>query len=70
MPRISKEARQRALASLAELTPQENAAINEGIRQDPDSPELTDEDFAAMRPHREIEAEIRQARGPQKASGL
>ena len=31
-------------------TPEEDAKINQGIAEDPDSPELTDEDFARMRP--------------------
>lgn len=31
-------------------TPEEEAEINRGIAEDPDNPELTDEDFARMRP--------------------
>jgi len=35
-------------------TPEEEAQINAGILLDPDNPELTDEDFARMRPAREV----------------
>lgn len=35
-------------------TPEEEAAIQVGIAQDPDNPELTDEDWARMRPAREV----------------
>lgn len=66
MPKTSKEARQRALASLAELTPEEKAAVDAGIRQDPDNPELTDTEFAAMRPHQDTEVGARRTRGAQK----
>jgi len=40
-------------------TPEEEARINAGILLDPDNPELTDEDFARMRPAREfLSAEV------------
>ena len=53
-------------------TPEEEAAIQRGIAADPDNPELTEEDFARMRPAREVVPEIvaeyeRRTRGPQKA---
>jgi uncharacterized protein (DUF4415 family) len=52
-------------------TPEEEAAIQRGIAQDPDNPELTAEDFARMRPAREIRPELvedwRRKRGAQKA---
>jgi hypothetical protein len=35
-------------------TPEEDAAINAGIAADSDSPEWTEEDFAAARPAREV----------------
>ena len=35
-------------------TPEEDAAINAGIALDPDNPELTEEDFARMRPAMEF----------------
>ena len=35
-------------------TPEEDAAINRGIAADPDNPELTEEDFARMRPATEV----------------
>lgn len=64
--------RARALASLEEMTPEEAAAIEAGIAADPDSPELTGEDFARMRPAEEVVPEIvqayRRARGRPKGS--
>jgi uncharacterized protein (DUF4415 family) len=52
-------------------TPEEDEAINRGIAQDPDNPELTKEDFARMRPVREVHPDIvadyiRRMRGKQK----
>lgn len=35
-------------------TPEEEDAINAGIAADPDSPEWTEEDFAAARPASEV----------------
>ena len=43
-------------------TPEENAAINAGIALDPDNPELTEEDFARMRPAMEFAHARRLAR--------
>jgi len=50
---------------------EEEARIQRGIALDPDNPELTDEDFARMRPAREVmpelvEAYLRAKRGKQK----
>lgn len=52
---------------------EEEAAINRGIAEDPDNPELTEEDFRRMRPAAEVVPEIveayrkeRRGRGPQK----
>jgi uncharacterized protein (DUF4415 family) len=46
--------REAALASLAEMTDEEDAAINAGIARDPDAREWTDEDFANARPYLEV----------------
>ena len=53
-------------------TPEEEAAIQRGIAEDPDNPELTEEDFARMRPAIEVVPDIvedwlRRKRGAQKA---
>jgi uncharacterized protein (DUF4415 family) len=56
------------------LTDEEEAEIQAGIARDPDNPEITDEQFARMRPAREVlppeffEAidEMRRARGRPK----
>ena len=52
-------------------TPEEDERINAGIAADPDTWELTDEDFARMRPMSETNPElleaIRRSRGKQKA---
>jgi uncharacterized protein (DUF4415 family) len=37
-----------------ELTDEEEARIQKGIADDPDNPELTDEELARMRPAREV----------------
>ncbi|MBB3102558.1 BrnA antitoxin family protein [Azomonas macrocytogenes] len=54
-------------------TPEEDADINAGIAQDPDNPELIDENFKRMRPASEIFPEMvmahiesKKGRGPQK----
>ncbi len=55
------------------VTDEEEARIQAGIAQDPDNPELTDEELANLRPAREVlppdlyEAFARKARGPQVA---
>jgi uncharacterized protein (DUF4415 family) len=59
-------------AKIRRNTPEEEAAIQRGIAQDPDNPELTAEDFARMRPVRETHPELvedwlRRKRGAQKA---
>ena len=53
-------------------TDEEEVAIQRGIAQDPDNPELTAEDFARMRPASEIHPDfvedwLRHKRGKQKA---
>jgi uncharacterized protein (DUF4415 family) len=58
-------------AKVRRNTPEEEAAIQRGIAQDPDNPELTDEDLARMRPAREVHPDIvedwlRRKRGKQK----
>jgi len=52
-------------------TDEEEAAIQRGIAADPDSPELTEENFRRMRPAREVVPAVvadseRRLRGPQK----
>lgn len=51
-------------------TPEEEVAIQKGIDADPDTWELTEEDWARMRPVREAQpelvAEYRRTRGQQK----
>ena len=42
-------------------TPEEDEAINRGIALDPDNPELTEEDFARMRPAIEVIPEVVEA---------
>ena len=39
---------------IPDLTDEEEAEIQAGIAQDPDNPEITDEQFARMRPAREV----------------
>ena len=60
-----------AKAKLIRPTARENARINAGIAADPDTRELTDEDFATMRPtsetHPEVVKAYRRSRGKQKA---
>ena len=52
-------------------TPEEDAQIGRGIASDPNTRELTERDFAKMRPaelvHPDIVARYRRTRGPQKA---
>jgi uncharacterized protein (DUF4415 family) len=51
-------------------TPEEDAAIQRGIGADPDTWELTEDDWARMRPireaHPELAADYRRTRGAQK----
>ncbi len=50
----------------AEISEEEEAAINKGISRDPDNPELTDEDFARMRPAKEVLPEILPAKAAER----
>jgi uncharacterized protein (DUF4415 family) len=57
---------------LVRPTPEEEEAIQRGIAQDPDNPELTDEELARMRPASELHPDVvedwlRRKRGKQKA---
>ena len=45
-----KTAREMALRNLAELTPEENAAITAAAEADPDNPPLDEETLSRMRP--------------------
>ena len=56
---------------LVRPTAEQEAAIQRGIAQDPDNPELTADDFARMRPARETHPELvedwlRRTRGKQQ----
>ena len=56
---------------LSELTDEEEASIQAGIAQDPDNPEITDEQWATARPLAdvmpELVAAVMRRRGAQKA---
>ena len=62
------EFRQRLLDSLELITEEEEAAIQAGIAADPDARELTEEDFARMRPHAEFMEEFRRRGRPKQAA--
>jgi uncharacterized protein (DUF4415 family) len=57
--------------TLVRPTDEQGVAIQRGIAQDPDNPELTDEELASLRPAREVHpelvAEYLRTRGKQKA---
>jgi uncharacterized protein (DUF4415 family) len=64
------ELRARARASLEAMGDEEDARIRAGIAQDPDNPEITQQEMARMRVHPEMAPAIRDAvrhRGAQKA---
>lgn len=57
-------ARARALASLAAISDEEDAALTRAAEADPDNPPLTDADWGDMRPAEEIMPDVvRRARG-------
>ncbi|MDF2621420.1 MAG: hypothetical protein K0S00_4079 [Xanthobacteraceae bacterium] len=73
-PDDRKTARERALANLRDITPEEDAAITRAAEADPDNPPLDEETLARMRPSAEVapgfvaEAKRRRGqRGPGKA---
>ena len=65
------EARAKALKYADEMTDEEDAALTRAALADADNPQLTDENFAKMRPAvkaaPEIVARYRGQRGPQKS---
>lgn len=50
-------------------TPEKEAAIQQGIRSDPDNPEWTEADFAAARPAAEMVPELVRHAAPLRGSG-
>jgi uncharacterized protein (DUF4415 family) len=68
---MTKSRKPKAKTELIYPTPEEDEQINAGIAADPDTWELTEEDFARMRPmsetHPELLEAIRRSRGKQKA---
>lgn len=57
-------AKARALASLAAISDEEDAALTRAAEADPDNPPLTDADWAEMRPAEDVIPDIvRRARG-------
>jgi uncharacterized protein (DUF4415 family) len=67
---MKKPKKTKPITKLIRPTPEEDERINAGIAADPDTWELTDEDFASMRPMSETNPElleaIRRSRGKQK----
>ena len=68
---MKKRNKPKVKSELIYPTPEEDELINAGIAADPDTWELTEEDFARMRPtsetHPEIVEAYRRSRGKQKA---
>ena len=66
-----KNSRRKQSRQLVRLGRKEDRAVTAAAATDPDNPELTDADFARMRPAAAVVPELvrlaRQARGPQKA---
>ena len=65
---VKAEAAARALASLAAISPEEDAAITEAARSDSDNPPLTEGELANFRPilpeHLDAVLRVRGQRGP------
>jgi hypothetical protein len=51
----------RKISEIIRPTPEENEAINRGISLDPDTWELSDEEFARLKPYAIYEEERRKA---------
>ncbi len=71
-PTKGRKLNPRAQRALDLISDEEDRRITEAALSDPDNPPLTDEDFARMRPAREVVPHIvanppRKVRGPQKA---
>jgi uncharacterized protein (DUF4415 family) len=66
-----KNSRRKKSRKLVRLRRKEDRAVTAAAAADPDNPELTDADFARMRPAAAVVPELvrlaRRARGPQKA---
>ena len=57
----ARQSLREAIKSLPPITDEEEARIQAGIASDPDNPELTDEQIAALRPLREVFPDLHEA---------